>query len=165
MLDVEYARRGDLSIAYQVVGKGPLDIIFGAGLASHLDLLWADPNATAFVRRLGQFGRVILFDKPGTGLSDPVVGMPTLEQRAQDFLAVLDAAGSRRAVVVGLSEASTPAALLAATYPERVEALVLVSGFARTHASDDYLPECDDYFEDVVWEVMLHSAEPWGVGS
>ena len=105
-VDVEYARRGDISIAYQAIGDGPVDIIFGAGLVSHLDLLWADPYATAFLRRLASIGRLLLFDKPGTGLSDPVAGVPTVQQRADDFLAVLDAAGSRRAVVIGNSEAA-----------------------------------------------------------
>lgn len=164
MLDVEYARRGDLSIAYQVVGDGPIDVIFGAGLVSHLDLMWGDPNASAFLRRLGEFGRLILFDKPGTGLSDPVVGMPTLEQRAHDFLAVLDAVGSQRAAVIGYSEASAPAALLAASYPERVEALVLLSGFARAVADEHWLPQCQDYLENVLWRMLWHSAEHWGDG-
>jgi len=73
-VDVEYARRGDICIAYQAIGDGPVDIIFGAGLVSHLDLVWADPYATAFLRELTSIGRVLLFDKPGTGLSDPVAG-------------------------------------------------------------------------------------------
>jgi class 3 adenylate cyclase/pimeloyl-ACP methyl ester carboxylesterase len=165
MLEVEYALRGDMSIAYQVIGDGPLDLIVGAGLVSHLDLMWADPNATSFLRQLGEIGRLILFDKPGTGLSDPVVGVPTLEQRVQDFLAVLDAAGSRRATVIGISEAAAPAALLAATYPERVEALVLVSGTPRTTCTEDYLPELEDYVENRVWKQCWHSAEHWGDGS
>lgn len=165
MLEVEYAKRGDLSIAYQVLGDGPVDVIFGAGLVSHLDLLWGDPHCTAFLRRLGQLGRLLLYDKPGTGLSDPVEGFPTVEQRCQDFLAVLDAAGSRRAVVIGFSEAAASAALLAATYPERVEAVVLLSGFVRGTASEAYLPDQEDYFENVLWKVMWHSAENWGDGS
>src|SRR6478672_1287709 len=85
-VDVEYARRGDISIAYQAIGDGPVDIIFGAGLVSHLDLVWADPYATAFLRELASIGRLLLFDKPGTGLSDPVAGVPTVQQRADDFL-------------------------------------------------------------------------------
>jgi class 3 adenylate cyclase/pimeloyl-ACP methyl ester carboxylesterase len=165
MLDVEYARRGDLSIAYQVLGDGPVDIVFGAGLVSHLDLMWGDPHASSFLRRLGQVGRLILFDKPGTGLSDPVSGPPTVEQRAQDFLAVLDAAGSRQAAVIGYSEAAAPAALLAASYPDRVEALVLLSGFARAVANQDWLPEREDYMENVLWKLLWHSADHWGDGS
>ncbi|MCW2561955.1 MAG: family 3 adenylate cyclase, partial [Mycobacterium sp.] len=123
-VDIEYARRGDICIAYQAIGNGPVDIIFGAGLVSHLDLVWADPYSTAFLRELASIGRLLLFDKPGTGMSDPVAGVPTVEQRADDFLAVLDAAGARRAVVIGYSEASAPAILLAATHPERVEGLI-----------------------------------------
>jgi class 3 adenylate cyclase len=165
MIEIEYARRGDMSIAYQAIGDGPLDIIVGFGLVSHLDLLWADPNATSFLRQLGECGRLLLFDKPGTGLSDPVIGMPTQEQRVQDFLAVLDAAESRRAVVIGISEATTPAALLAATYPERIEALVLVSGAARWTSTDSYLPELHDYFENMIWKLLWHSAEHWGDGA
>src|SRR5207244_13199918 len=127
-VDVEYARRGDICIAYQAIGDGPIDIIFGAGLVSHLDLVWADPYATAFLRELASIGRLLLFDKPGTGLSDPVVGVPTVQPRADDFLAVLDAAGSRRAVVIGYSEAAAAAILLAATHPERVESLITMCG-------------------------------------
>lgn len=85
-------------------------------------------------------GRLLLFDKPGTGLSDPVAGIPTVQQRVDDFLAVLDAAGSRRAVVIGNSEAATPAILLAATHPERVEALIAMCGVPRITPSDDFLP-------------------------
>src|SRR3954454_858478 len=118
-VEVDYAKRGDINIAYQVVGDGDVDIIFGAGLVSHLDLMWGDPHATSFLWQLGDYGRLILFDKPGTGLSDPVVGTPTLEQRVEDYLAVLDAAGSRKAAIIGYSEASAPAALFAATHPDR----------------------------------------------
>jgi class 3 adenylate cyclase/pimeloyl-ACP methyl ester carboxylesterase len=164
-VDVEYAHRGDISIAYQAIGEGPVDIIFGAGLVSHLDLMWADPYATAFMRRLASIGRLLLFDRPGTGLSDPVVGVPTVQQRADDFLAVLDAAGSRRAVVIGLSEAAPPATLLAATYPERVEALVAVSSAPpRFMPCDDFVPGTEDRFEPM-WAQIRHSADHWGDGS
>ncbi|HVQ48418.1 MAG TPA: alpha/beta hydrolase, partial [Mycobacterium sp.] len=163
-VDVEYAHRGDISIAYQAIGDGPVDIILGAGLVSHLDLLWADPHATAFLRRLASMGRLLLFDKPGTGLSDPVAGIPTVQQRADDFLAVLDAAGSRRAVVIGFSEACTPAILLAATHPERVEALIALSGVARITPTKDYLPGIEDRFEPM-WAMFRHSTERWGDGS
>jgi class 3 adenylate cyclase/pimeloyl-ACP methyl ester carboxylesterase len=163
-VDVEYARRGDICIAYQAIGDGPVDIIFGAGLVSHLDLMWADPYATEFLRRLASIGRLLLFDKPGTGLSDPVAGVPTVQQRADDFLAVLDAAGSRRAVVVGFSEAATPAILLAATHPERVEALIGMSGFPRIAPTDEFIPGTEDRF-DRMWRTIRHSAEQWGDGS
>lgn len=163
-VDVDYAKRGDINIAYQAVGEGDVDIVFGAGLVSHLDLLWGDPNASSFFRRLGEFGRLLLFDKPGTGLSDPVVGLPTLDQRVGDFLAVLDAAGSKKAVVIGFSEAAAPAAVLAATHPERVEALVLVSGWARATSSAEYLPHMEGYIENC-WKALSHSADHWGDGA
>ena len=165
MLDVEYARRGDMSIAYQVSGSGPVDVMFSAGLVSHLDLLWSDPYAAAFFRRLRGLGRLILSDKPGTGLSDPIFGMPTVEQRVGDLLAVLDAVGSTRVILVGLSEAAAPAALLAATHPDRVEALVLVSGFARSVSTETWLPEEEDYIENVWWKAAWWSAEHWGDGT
>jgi class 3 adenylate cyclase/pimeloyl-ACP methyl ester carboxylesterase len=163
-VDVEYARRGDICIAYQAIGDGPVDIILGAGLVSHLDLVWADPYATAFLRELASIGRLLLFDKPGTGLSDPVAGLPTVQQRADDFLAVLDAAGSRRAVVIGYSEASAPAILLAATHPERVEGLIAMSGMARLTPTEDYIPHTEHRFEQM-WAMLRHSAENWGDGS
>ena len=163
-VDVEYARRGDISIAYQAIGDGPVDIIFGAGLVSHLDLMWADPYATAFLRELASIGRLLLFDKPGTGLSDPVAGIPTVQQRADDFLAVLDAAGSKRAVVIGYSEASAPAILLTATHPERVEALIAMCGGPRITPSDDFLPGTEPRFEQQ-WAMLRHSTDHWGDGS
>jgi class 3 adenylate cyclase/pimeloyl-ACP methyl ester carboxylesterase len=164
-VDVEYARRGDICIAYQVIGDGPVDIIFGAGLVSHLDLMWADPYATEFLRRLASIGRLLLFDKPGTGLSDPVAGVPTVQQRADDFLAVLDAAGSRRAVVIGNSEAAPPAVLLAATHPERLEALIAVSsGPPRFTVGDDFLPGNEHRFEPMC-AMLRHSADHWGDGT
>jgi class 3 adenylate cyclase/pimeloyl-ACP methyl ester carboxylesterase len=164
-VDVEYARRGDISIAFQSLGDGPVDLIFGAGLASHLDLMWGDPGATAFLRGLGRLGRLLLFDKPGTGLSDPVVGMPTVEQRVEDYLAVMDAAGSKRAIIIGFSEASTAAMLLAATHPQRVEGLVILSGIGpRGQTSDEYLPELADYWNDVLWAPLWRACDHWGDG-
>ena len=163
-VDVEYAHRGDISIAFQAIGDGPVDIIFGAGLVSHLDLMWADPYATEFLRGLSSIGRLLLFDRPGTGLSDPVAGLPTVQQRVDDFLAVLDAAGSRRAVVIGNSEAAAPAVLLAATHPERVEALIALCGFPRITPSDDFIPGTEHRFERM-WAAMHHSTENWGDGA
>ncbi len=163
-MDVAYARKGDTSLAYTVLGDGPVDIVFGAGLASHLDLIWGDPNAYAWFRRLAGAGRVILFDKPGTGLSDPLVAEPTVEDRVGDFLAVMNAAGSARAVVIGLSEAGPAAAQLAATHPDRVEALVLLSTYARSTVAPDYFPEEEAYWEDELWPPLWRAAEHWGDG-
>jgi class 3 adenylate cyclase len=164
-LDNEYADKDGTAIAYRVVGDGPVDLIFSAGLACHLDLLQGDPHCDAWVRRLSQVGRLILFDKPGTGLSDPLTSMPTVADRAADYLAVLDAVGSRRAVVLGLSEAGAPAVLLAAQHPERVEAVVTISSPPRFTIGPDYLPHLEEYVEGHVWSLLWHSASHWGDGT
>jgi pimeloyl-ACP methyl ester carboxylesterase len=120
-----YARNGDVNIAYQVVGDGPLDLVLVPGFISHLDLIWTIPELAAFLRRLASFSRLILFDKRGTGLSDPVAGVATLEERMEDLHAVLDAVGSERAALLGVSEGGPMSILFAATYPERTSAMVL----------------------------------------
>ena len=126
-----YARNGDVSIAYQVIGDGPLDLLFIPGFVSHLDLYWAAPETAAFFRRLASFSRLILFDKRGTGLSDPTSGVVTFEERMEDVHAVLDACGSQRAALFGLSEGGPMSLLFAATYPERTTALITFGSFAR----------------------------------
>jgi class 3 adenylate cyclase len=128
--DTRYAKSGDVSIAYQVVGDGPLDLVVVPGWISHLDFSWEDPHYGDWVRRLAAFSRVILFDKRGTGLSDRDVGDSTLEERMDDLRAVLAAVGSERAAVLGVSEGGSLSILFAATYPERVQALVLFGTFA-----------------------------------
>lgn len=125
-----YAKSGDVSIAYQVVGDGPLDLVFVMGWVSHLDYFWEGPSAD-FLARLATFSRLIVFDKRGTGLSDRVTDMPSLEQRMDDVRAVMDAAGAARAALVGISEGAAMCALFAATYPERTAALVLYGAYAR----------------------------------
>jgi pimeloyl-ACP methyl ester carboxylesterase len=125
----QYARNGDVSIAYQILGEGPIDLVIVPGFISHLDLDWAARNFTHFAERLASFSRLIRFDKRGTGLSDPVPGVPTLEERMEDVRAVLDAAGSERAALFGYSEGGPMAALFAATYPERTLALVMYGTF------------------------------------
>ncbi len=122
---VRYAKSGDIHIAYQVVGGGDLDLVFFAGWISHLDLAWEDPLRAAFYRRLASFSRLILFDKRGTGLSEGHERSSTLEERMDDVRAVMDAAGSQRAALFGLSEGGPLSMLFAATYPARVRALVL----------------------------------------
>ena len=128
-----YARSGDVNIAYQVVGDGPLDLVFVMGWVSHLEYFWTEPSFARFLRRLSSFSRLILFDKRGTGLSDrvPLDGLPTLEQRMDDVRAVMDAVGSRRAALCGVSEGGAMAALFAATYPERTAALVMIGSYAK----------------------------------
>jgi len=125
----QYARNGDVSIAYQVLGEGPLDLVIVPGFISHLDLDWTGPGFDRFAGRLASFTRLIRFDKRGTGLSDPVAGVPTLEERMEDVRAVLDAVGSERAALLGYSEGGPMAALFAATYPERTMALIMYGTF------------------------------------
>jgi pimeloyl-ACP methyl ester carboxylesterase len=135
---VRYARSGDVNIAYQVLGSGPIDLVFVMGWVSHLEYYWREPSFARFLRRLARFSRLILFDKRGTGLSDPVQEMPTLEQRMDDVRAVLDAAGSRRAALLGVSEGGPLCALFAATYPNRTEAVEMIGTYARRAHAPDY---------------------------
>jgi class 3 adenylate cyclase/pimeloyl-ACP methyl ester carboxylesterase len=130
-----YARSGDVSVAYQVIGDGPIDIIWVPGVYSHLEFQWTDPSWAQFMERLAAFSRLIIFDKRGTGMSDRDVGVATLEERMDDVRAVLDAAGSGRAAVYGSSEGGPMAALFAATYPERTTALILFGTFPRATAA------------------------------
>src|ERR1700761_3013529 len=128
--ETRYARSGELSIAYQVSGKGP-DLVFVPGSLSHVELGWETPPMMQMFRRLSQFSRMITFDKRGTGLSDRSAELPTLEERMDDVRAVMDAAECEQAAIVGISEGGPMALLFAATYPERVTALVLWATFAR----------------------------------
>jgi pimeloyl-ACP methyl ester carboxylesterase/class 3 adenylate cyclase len=135
---VRYARSGDVNIAYQVLGSGPIDLVFVMGWVTHLEYAWRDPSFARFLRRLASFSRLILFDKRGTGLSDPVAAVPTLEQRMDDVRAVMDAVGSRRAVLLGVSEGGPMCSLFAATYPARTDALVMIGTYARRTRTEDY---------------------------
>jgi class 3 adenylate cyclase len=127
-----------VSIAYQIVGDGPLDIVFVPGFVSHVELTWELPAAAHVFHRLSSFARLILFDKRGTGLSDPVVGAPTLRERMDDLRAVLAAVGSARAVLLGTSEGAPMSILFAATYPDLTSSLVLYGGMARSTWAEDY---------------------------
>ena len=133
-----YARSGDLSIAYQVVGDGPADLVATPGFVSHVEYHWEEPAFARYLRRLAAFSRLIVFDKRGTGMSDRVAGVPTMEERMDDIRAVMDAAGSERAVLFGVSEGVPMSALFAATYPERTSALILYGGFASNIRQPDY---------------------------
>lgn len=135
-----YARSGDLNIAYQVVGEGPLDLVYVPGFVSNVELMWEEPGYAAFLERLATFSRLIIFDKRGTGLSDPVStdALPTLEERMDDVRAVMDAVGSERAALLGHSEGGNMSVLFSATYPQRTSALVLVGCYAKRLRSDDY---------------------------
>lgn len=129
-----YARSGDLSIAYQVVGDGPIDLVLAPPYVSHLEHAWEEPGYAHYLRRLAAFSRLIPFDKRGTGLSDRVSGVPPLSDRMDDVRAVMEAAGSRKAVVFGCSESTPLAALFAAAHPSRTAGLVLLHAAASDAA-------------------------------
>jgi len=135
---VQYARSGDVNIAYQVCGSGPVDLVFVMGWVSHLEYFWKEPSFARFLTRLASFSRLILFDKRGTGLSDPVTHLPTLEQRMDDVRAVLDAVGSRHAVLLGVSEGGPMCSLFAATHPAQTDALIMIGTYARRLRAPDY---------------------------
>ena len=149
-----YALSGEVNIAYQTMGYGPVDIILVPGFMSHIEFMHELPGYTAFLRRLSTFARVVTFDKRGQGLSDRVSDAPSLEQRMDDVRAVMDAVGSLRAVLFGNSEGCAMSALFAATYPERVSKLILFGGYARrSDMSGNYE------------ERALQRAKFWGTGA
>jgi class 3 adenylate cyclase/pimeloyl-ACP methyl ester carboxylesterase len=129
--ETRYALSGDVNIAYQVLGEGRLDLVYVPALTQHLELIWENPPQARFYRRLASLGRLILIDKRGTGMSDRVEGSPPFETRMDDIRAVMDAVGSERAALMGLHEGGALTALFAATYPERVAALVLFHATPR----------------------------------
>jgi len=157
-----YARSGEVNIAYQVVGDGPLDLVFVPGFVSHLDLQWADPRVARFLEKLASFSRLILFDKRGTGLSDPVAGPAPLEDRMDDVRAVMDAAGSHQAALFGLSEGGPMSILFAATYPERTRALVLCGTFSTGILDPDENPGGQRWVD--VFQSVTAATEHWGEG-
>lgn len=138
--ETRYAHSGDVNIAYQVLGNGPLDLVFVMGWISHLEYFWLEPDFAYFLRRLASFSRLILIDKRGTGLSDrvPLHQLPTLEQRMDDVRAVLEAVGSKRSALCGVSEGGPMSALFAATYPERTAALIMIGTYAKRVWAPDY---------------------------
>jgi class 3 adenylate cyclase len=134
-----YAKSGEVNIAYQVVGDGPLDLVLVPGFVSHLENDWDEPRSAHFLERIASFSRLIRFDKRGTGLSDRPGGLPDLETRMDDVRAVIDAVGARRVALFGYSEGGPMCCLFAATYPDRTTALVLYGTYAkRTNPDDDY---------------------------
>ncbi|MBD0292894.1 MAG: adenylate/guanylate cyclase domain-containing protein [Jiangellaceae bacterium] len=160
-LPTHFARSGDVSIAYQVVGNGPIDLVLVHGWICTFYVGWERPQIANFYRRLASMGRLILFDKRGTGLSDRVAGVAPLEERMDDVRAVMDAAGSKRAVVIGISEGGAMSALFAATYPERTTALVLMGTYARGRWAPDYPLGLTD---DEINERLRLYAEEWPDG-
>jgi pimeloyl-ACP methyl ester carboxylesterase len=137
---IRYARSGDVSIAYQVTGEGPMDLVLVPGFFSHLEIDWEHPGSARLFERLGSFVRLIRFDKRGTGLSDRAVGLPDLEARMDDVRAVMDAVGSESAALFGYSEGGPLSVLFAATYPARARALVLHGSYAKRRDPDDDYP-------------------------
>ncbi|MDJ0955926.1 MAG: adenylate/guanylate cyclase domain-containing protein [Arenicellales bacterium] len=156
--ETHYTWSGDISIAYQVIGEGPVDLVVVPGWVSNIDLFWEEPSFVRFFQGLTAFSRVLLFDKRGCGLSDKVLHAPTLEERMDDVLAVMDAVGSERASLFGYSEGGSMSSLFAASYPERTEALIICGGYARKLKTEDYEwgtseEENEAYFEALpdVW--------------
>jgi pimeloyl-ACP methyl ester carboxylesterase len=133
-----YAKSGDVHIAYQVIGKGPIDLVFVPGFVSHVEASWQSTTRAKFFNRLASFSRLILFDKRGTGLSDRSSQLFSLEQRMDDVRAVMDAAGSQRAAIFGISEGGPMSILFAATYPERTSALIMYGAYAKRAWAEDY---------------------------
>ena len=136
--ETRYARSGGVNIAYQVVGDGPVDLVYVPGFLSHVEWDWEHPPFGRFLRRLASFSRLIVLDKRGTGLSDPVAGEASLDERIDDIRAVMNAAGSERAVLLGVFEGAALSAALAAAEPDRVTGLVLYAGLAKFTADEDY---------------------------
>ena len=136
--ETKYARSGDINIAYQVIGEGNIDLVYVPGWVSNVEYNWEEPHLKRFLLRLASFSRLIIFDKRGTGLSDPAPELPTLEKRMDDVRAVMDAVESRRAVLLGVSEGGTMCALFAATYPERTRGIILYGSYAKRIWSPDY---------------------------
>ena len=161
--ETHYTQSGDVNIAYQVVGEGPLDLVFIPSLTHHIELVWENPPQAQFFRRLASLGRLLLFDKRGTGMSDRVAGA-TLEERMDDIRAVMDATGSERAVLCGLGEGGPLCALFAATYPERTTALVLINTAPRGVRSPDlpWLPTRAEQ-EREIDEVVRRWSDPEAV--
>jgi class 3 adenylate cyclase len=160
--ETRYAQGPGGNIAYQVVGDGPIDLVVVPGWFSHVDMLWGHPGWASFIGDFASFARVILYDKRGTGLSDPVEGVPTLESRVDDLRAVMDAAGSHRAALFGFSEGGPISMLFAATYPQRVQALALYGTYAKGSAEDDGSPGRAKWIE--LMKTLRPTLDHWGEG-
>ncbi|GAC1403207.1 MAG: adenylate/guanylate cyclase domain-containing protein [Mycobacterium sp.] len=160
--ETRYAKGPEGNIAFQVVGEGPTDLVVVPGWVSHVDLLWGDPGWASFVGEFASFSRVILYDKRGSGASDPVDSVPTLESRADELRAVLDAAGSERAALFGFSMGGAISVLFAATYPQRVSALIVYGSFANGSLEDDGSPGRAKWIE--LMTRVRKDIDHWGEG-
>ena len=170
--EIRYAQSGDLSVAYQVIGDGPRDLIFVPGIVSHVEFFHQLPGYTEFLEGLAAFARVVVLDKRGNGLSDRVMGASSLEERMDDIRAVMDAVGSERATLFGVSEGGPISLLFTATYPSRVEAVVLyetfvcyggVPGELESHAGDE--PDAHKQFTDYLMETYGTGESLLGFGT
>lgn len=161
--ETRFASADDLHIAYQVVGEGPIDVAFVPDWFNHVEAQWDEPASARFLRRLASFSRLVVFDKRGTGLSDPVPlsHLPTVEAWMDDLRIVLDAVGSQSAAIVCASAGAILGLPFAATYPERVAALVVIDGLARSARADDYPPGAPP---ELIRRVMDWGDEVWGTG-
>jgi pimeloyl-ACP methyl ester carboxylesterase len=162
-MPIAYARNGPVRLAYQVVGSGPVDLVFSPSHVSNLGATWDEPTYAGFLRKLAAMSRLILFDKRGTGLSDPALDFPTTRERSEDLLAVLDAAGSERAVLFGVCGGGALCAQLAADHPDRVAGLIMHNSMARTLNGDGYTcgwePERYARFLDGLDEAWMGNGE------
>lgn len=152
----QYAKSGDVHIAYQVFGEGAVDLVFVPGFVSHIENYWDEPSFARWLRRLGNFSRVIMFDKRGTGLSDQVSELPGMDQRMDDVRAVMDAVGIERAAIFGISEGGSLATLFAASHPERSQALIIYGGFAQF---SDWIPT-----QEAMESLFQYIDKSWGSG-
>jgi class 3 adenylate cyclase/pimeloyl-ACP methyl ester carboxylesterase len=159
-IDVHYARSGDVRIAYSTFGDGPIDFVFVPGWVSHLESWWEAATSARFFRRIASFGRLIMFDKRGTGLSDPITGVATLEERSDDVRAVTDAVGSSAAFVCGMSEGGPMSVLFSATYPDRTRGLLLLGSWVRVRHAPDW-PYGLPPGREALWRDGI---ENWGQG-
>ncbi|MGY3293578.1 pimeloyl-ACP methyl ester carboxylesterase [Bradyrhizobium sp. LM3.6] len=150
-----YAKSGDVHIAYQVFGDGPINLVLAPYFVSNIEVYWEHPAVARWLLRLGSFARVAMFDKRGTGMSDRVPELPGLDQRMDDLRAVMDAADMEQAALLGASEGASLAALFAATYPARSRALILYGGFAQFSS---WLPTEKD-----LAEFLAYIDQAWGI--
>lgn len=157
----QYTKSGRINIAYQVFGSGAIDLVYIPGWVSNIDWMWACPELVSFLQELGKITRVILFDKRGTGLSDRIVELSTLEERMDDIRAVMDAVGSEKAILFGHSEGGCVSALFAATYPNRVISLISFGIFAKRRYSPDYPWAPTEEARKKVYDMIDNS---WGSG-
>jgi class 3 adenylate cyclase len=160
--ETKYARSGDVHIAYQVLGEGPFDVIQSPGWISHMECQWEQPSLAHFIRRPTAYARTLIFDKRGTGLSDRVADVPTLEECMDDIRAVMDAESSERAALLGHFDSGAHCAMFAATYPERTSALIIVGGYAKG-ARDETFPYGPDPAVQKVVAAAIH--DEWGKGT